>query len=173
LVTLAAALLLLAVGILRPRFNRRHPTGALDTAGRKGSGNPVPHRPSWVGATAVPIRGVTPNGDPVDVDIDGSVMVAFLTSSCLTCQPVWSALGEPAKPGPRATAVVVTPSPSTESAPAIRAFRIGTVPVVMSSDGWHAYAVTGAPWCVRIDGGVVTAELRPQSTSDVFRLLAG
>ena len=36
----------------------------------------------------------------------------------------------------------------------------GRQPVVMSSEVWHAYRVTRAPWCVVVEDGVVTRRRR-------------
>jgi hypothetical protein len=45
--------------------------------------------------------------------------------------------------------------------------------VLMSSEAWHAFGVTGAPWYVVVAGGVVVAEGRaPASWRKVEALLS-
>jgi hypothetical protein len=55
-------------------------------------------------------------------------------------------------------AILVTPSPSTESAKQVAALAPAGIEVLMSSEAWHAYGVTAAPWYVVVAGGVVVAE---------------
>ncbi len=54
--------------------------------------------------------------------------------------------------------VIVTPSPSTESRRRVAGLAPPSVPVVMSSDAWHAYGVARAPWLTVLDGGVIAGE---------------
>jgi hypothetical protein len=101
----------------------------------------------------------------------GRVVMFFLTSSCFGCRAIWegfqtrsvAALGAPEVPpsatGPaRTTVIVVTPSPSTESAPQVGRLAPGGGAVLMASEVWHAYGVTAAPWYVVVDDGLVAAE---------------
>lgn len=111
----------------------------------------APSRPDLVGqpAPARTLQGVDAiTGEPVTVDVtEGRHTLLFLTSSCLPCRELWASAG--------AEAVVITPSPTTESRRAIVRLAGATTRVVMSSDVWTAYAVTKAPWRVALIDGVV------------------
>jgi hypothetical protein len=85
-------------------------------------------------------------------------LLFFLTSSCYGCRPLWEGFASHRNESRRGRVVLVTPSPSTESARAIGELAPGGVDVVMSSDAWHAYGVTKAPWFVKVAGGVVVED---------------
>jgi hypothetical protein len=110
-----------------------------------------------VGQPAVDIAGTAPDGAPATaaVSVDWAGHLFFLTSSCYGCRAVWDSLAHREVAG---AVVVVTPSPSTESASEVAKLAPGGVRVVMSSEGWHAYGVTGAPWVVEIADGVVVGD---------------
>jgi hypothetical protein len=84
----------------------------------------------------------------------------FLTSSCYGCRPLWDELkSHRTKSGPAGVAlIVVTPSPSTESARDVAALAPDGKDVLMSSETWHAFGVTAAPWFVVVVDGVIAAE---------------
>jgi len=104
------------------------------------------------------------------------VVVLFLTSSCYGCRVLWDGMARqspktsPARGMP--PVVVVTPSPSTESARTVAGLAPEGLTVVMSSDAWHAYGVTRAPWCVVVAGGVVVADGPAPPTWDGVETLA-
>jgi hypothetical protein len=138
-----------------------------------------------VGTPAIAtLRGVDPNGAPLGVAVgDERTVFFFLTSSCHGCREVWDGFrarsgtgpagrktagagGEP-PPGARpwshgatgeVPVILVTPSPSTESARQVAALAPAGMEVLMSSEAWHAYGVTAAPWYVVVASGVVEAE---------------
>lgn len=112
-------------------------------------------RPSFVGAPAPAVVGVDPTGRRAAAGGE-RVLLAFLTGSCHPCQAIWASLREGRRPA--ADVVVVTPSPTTESAKAVQAVAGGVVPVVMSSEAWLAYGVRGAPWFALVVDGTVAAE---------------
>ena len=122
-----------------------------------------PDRPSQLGTPARDLHGTAPDGHPIAVAVDRqSLVLLFLTSSCFDCRVLWEGMAASAHPlpGPEVAprVVVVTPSPSTESARQVAALASEGTEVVMSSDAWHAYGVTGAPWCVAVADGVVAAD---------------
>jgi len=136
-------------------------------------------RTGMLGRPAPAIVGLSPTGDPVEIPTAGRrVLFAFLTSSCQPCQALWRALAgapdeAPLELPPGAPAVaIVTPSPSTESRRKVAELAPGAVPVVMASEGWHSYGVTGASWMVLVDDGVVVAEAPAHGPDDLRRLLA-
>jgi hypothetical protein len=116
-----------------------------------------------VGRPAPAVAGLDPGGHPLDVPVSarpGRLALLFLTSSCRPCRDLWSAAqAMPAPPDPAARAVIIlTPSPSTESRRRVADLAPPSVPVLMSSDAWHAYGVTRAPWLALLEGGTITAE---------------
>jgi hypothetical protein len=138
-----------------------------------------------VGTPAIAIlRGFDPDGAAQEVAVgDERVVFFFLTSSCYGCRVIWQGFGARSGAGPasrgaggggtagsdgsqtaaagstgRTTAVLVTPSPSTESAEHVGALAPGGIEVLMSSEAWHAYGVTAAPWYVVVAQGIVKAE---------------
>jgi hypothetical protein len=119
-----------------------------------------------VGAPAISIRGSTPDGAEAEIVLDGagSVALFFLTSSCYGCRPLWAGFASRWDPSTHGRVVLVTPSPSTESARAVGELAPGGLDVVMSSDAWHAYQVTAAPWFVALGGGLVVED-RPAPTT--------
>jgi hypothetical protein len=123
-----------------------------------------------MGTTATDLSGVGPEGAPMDVKLENrSAVLLFLTGSCYGCRPLWDGAAARYRAGAHHPPVVlVTPSPSTESARAIAALATGAAPVLMSSEAWHAYRVTKAPWYVRITDGVVTGDgPAPESWTDL------
>jgi hypothetical protein len=138
-----------------------------------------------VGTPAIAtLQGVDPNGAPRGVAVgDERTVFFFLTSSCYGCRAVWDGFRTRSGAGPagretasarggtpagahsrpsaatgEAPVILVTPSPSTESAREVAALAPAGQEVLMSSDAWHAYGVTAAPWYVVVAGGVVVAE---------------
>jgi hypothetical protein len=146
-------------------------------AGPEGTGRPSaglapPPRSSHVGRPAPDLAGHDPAGVEIRVRAatDGRPsLIAFATTTCETCQPVWemAAAGTLARAGTRL--VLVAPSPSTESARAVRRLAPAGAEVVMSSAAWFEYEAPGAPWFVTVGpaeaGGIVEAEGRRPSLS--------
>ena len=85
----------------------------------------------------------------------GRTVLLFLTSSCYGCRPLWDSLEDGERPVDDARLVLVTPSPSTESARDVAALAPDGTEVLMSSEAWHAFGVTAAPWFVVVAGGFV------------------
>ncbi len=148
--------------------------GVADDAGRPEPGAPgrlpsrsrrparsAPSRPSRVGSDGTDIRGESPEGNRLRLGVAEvpRVLLVFLTSSCRSCRPLWDALsaGQAATLPSRPVVAVVTPSPTTEDRSRV-ADLAGDAPVVMSSDGWHDYAITGSSFVVVVDRGTISAE---------------
>lgn len=123
------------------------------TPGPVGSGMVVPsavsgHDPAG-GSTSVALLGE-----------DRLTLIAFLSSGCLTCRPMWEALGaaDIELPG-GARAVAVTKGPHEESPASVQALASSRLTTVMSSEAWEAFAVPGSPYFVLVDGaGTVVGE---------------
>jgi hypothetical protein len=114
------------------------------------------------GAQAYDVSGHTPDGASVHIGVLGgrqSTLLAFLSSGCVTCEPLWEGLrrGEPDLPD-RARVVAVTRGAGQESPAGVRALAPDGVPVVMSDAAWEDYGVPGAPYFVYVDGTSVAGE---------------
>jgi hypothetical protein len=112
-----------------------------------------------VGRPVRDFTGVDPSGKECDVQLStrpGTSALLFLTSSCQPCRALWATAGWADPAGP--PVMIVTPSPSTESRRRVAQLAPPSVPVVMSSDAWHAYGVTRAPWLALLDGGTIAGE---------------
>jgi hypothetical protein len=99
------------------------------------------------------------------------LVLLFLTSSCSGCRPLWDGARTQWTDG----VLLVIPSPSTESARDVAALAPAACDVLMSSEAWHAFGVTAAPWLAVVAGGLITAEgVAPAAWAQVVdRLDAG
>jgi hypothetical protein len=111
------------------------------------------------------VTGVTPTGDAVTISLVGAgrdTLLAFLTSTCTSCQHLWGALSDAdGDVLPRPLRLVVVPKgPEQESPSSILAVAPVSCDVVMSSDAWSDFNVPGSPYFVHVDGttGTVLGE---------------
>lgn len=174
-------LCVLVAGLLRSHgaiLRRLHELGAGvgDPAGRDDPANPAPFHttagvPSPPGREALPtgrdVSGTGPAGEGVAVRVVGAphnTLIAFLSSSCLTCQRFWTALADSAStPLPADTRlVVVTKDPADETPSKIAELAPPGVPLAMSTRTWDDYGVPGSPYFVLVDGP--TGEVRGEGT---------
>jgi hypothetical protein len=101
-----------------------------------------------------PIVGRTLAGDSVKVDlaaVSGVTLLAFLTSGCSACEPLWRELGEGAT-APCGGRLLVIAKDLAEESPA----RLqGLVPrgreLLLSTQAWSDYAVPASPHFVLVD----------------------
>ena len=111
---------------------------------------------------ALPIAGTTPQGDSVTLGFSqGSpvTLLAFLTSGCTSCAPLWEGLREaPTLASLADRVVVITHDPSRESPTRLERLApsgsagVPRVEVIMSSAAWADYAIPGSPHFVLTDG---------------------
>jgi hypothetical protein len=113
--------------------------------------------PAPVGSDRAPadLVGHTPAGDSVKLALGpGSprTLLAFLSSGCAACEPLWLGLhdGSPAPPGTRL--VVVTKGADRESPSRLAALAPAAQEVVMSNPAWEDFAVPVTPHFVLLDG---------------------
>lgn len=114
------------------------------------------------GGRAYDVAGVTPDGDAVHIGVLGgrqTTVLAFLSSGCVNCEPLWEGLrrGEP-ELADRSRVVAVTRGAGHESPSRLRALAPEGVPVVMSDAAWDDYGVPGAPYFVYVDGSGVAGQ---------------
>ena len=103
------------------------------------------------------LSGATPDGAPLDVALADSAdrtLLAFLSSSCVTCRGLWAEIGTGLSEalGRGTRVVVVTEDPADERPDAVRALAPPALPVLMSSATWRRYGVTVAPFFVLVEG---------------------
>lgn len=155
-----------------PVRGERGPSGPLSDPGFVGGLRPIPvgaepgaTQPS-AGMPACDIRGTTPAGGAVAVDIGkigATVLLAFLATRCDGCDAIWVALGGAAdEDGTRVRRQLppgVSPVVVTRRPPAVAPEEVGRlaqglegVPVVMSDQAWSDYRVLGYPFFVLVDG---------------------
>ncbi len=185
LAVVVAVLTLLVVGLLRSHadiLRRLHELdggaeGASPAATRAASAGPrtvtrdeintFPQVPAPPDRDDLPpgrdLSGVGVGDDAVTVRVTGvehRTLVAFLSSSCLTCQRFWDAFRKPHKLGlpDDVRPVIVTKGPSEESPAGIARVAPPKVPVVMTSEAWAAYDVPGSPYFVLVDGRTGTVQ---------------
>ena len=106
--------------------------------------------------TAAPISGTTLHGDSLTLSFGpGSpvTLIAFLTSGCTSCAPLWAGLHEARDLASMAQRVVViTHDPMRESPTRLERLAPAGTDVIMSSAAWADYAVPGSPHFVLTDG---------------------
>jgi hypothetical protein len=133
-------------------LEERSAAGALDPGGEAAA-------PPLGGAevtSAQPISGTTLHGDSVTLSFGpGSpvTLIAFLTSGCTSCAPLWAGLHEARDLGSLAQRVtVITHDPARESPTRLERLAPAGTEVIMSSAAWSDYAVPGSPHFVLTDG---------------------
>jgi hypothetical protein len=122
-----------------------------------------PHSPTGLtspqrveGAPAIDIAGVDPAGAPVTFAVAGvehRTLLAFLSSTCLTCRGFWEAFADRrlSVPG-RARLLIVAKGLDAESPATIRKLAPSSVHTVLSSSAWADYRIPAAPYFVLVDG---------------------
>ena len=183
LAVVVAVLVVLVAGLLRSHavvLRRLHELGAgVDPAApRVAPGRPSPTN-APVGRRAADVVGVDPAGNAVALRIVGAqhdTVLAFLSSTCLTCARFWDDLADArsvALPD-GARLVVVAKGPAEESPSAIAELAPRGFTTVMASEPWEAYDVPGSPYVVCVDGptGTVKGEGTGGSWQQVAGLLA-
>jgi hypothetical protein len=158
---LLAIALVYIVALLRSHADILRRLAALEeraVAGAPGAPADAPAPPVGGGevTSAGPINGTTLQGDSVTLSFGpGSpvTLIAFLTSGCTSCAPLWAGLHEARDLGALAQRVmVVTHDPTRESPTRLERLAPGGTEVIMSSAAWADYAVPGSPHFVLTDG---------------------
>jgi hypothetical protein len=110
-----------------------------------------------VGSAAPVITGPALDGFNVRLASEATSLL-FLTSDCKECRVAWEQV---AKSDADSDIVVVTPGPETESRRRVEQLSGPSLPgsarLIMSSEVWHAFGVSKAPWLVEVRDGIVTA----------------
>ena len=189
LTVVVARLALLVVGLLRSHaaiLKQLHELGAGvgDPADPAAARTPVEFKmrsglPTPAGDTGfrdgADISGSGIDDDAVALRVVGArhpTLLAFLSSSCLTCATFWESFAEPESVLlPDATRlVIVTKDPSEESPARIAELAPDGVPLVQSSTAWSDYRVPGSPYFVFVDGP--TGRVRGEGTGATWKQVA-
>jgi hypothetical protein len=160
---IAVALLgLLVAGLLRSHAEILRQLHVLGGGQAPGAGPILPGMaPTAPGISgtgeAHDLVGETPAGETAAVSVVGAphpTLLAFLSSSCLTCTSFWDRFAEPAPLGLRegTRLVIVTRSVHEESPSRLAALAPPQVTVIMSTEAWMSYGVPGAPYFILVDG---------------------
>jgi hypothetical protein len=131
------------------------PVGAgSDAAAARAATRTAPARAA--DETVVDVSGQDASGAPVHLAVTGvahSTLLAFLSSTCLTCRDFWTAFSDPSLEVPNdARVIVVTRGQESESPGAVRKLASPLVHTVMSTETWQDYKVPGAPYFILVDG---------------------
>jgi hypothetical protein len=124
----------------------------------------LPDPPSRDGLSRAPeISGMTLGGDGVQVGSGRGrpMLLAFLSSGCLTCEGFWETFSqaEPAAIPGGARLVAVTKDASHESPSRLRDLAGDALEVVMSSAAWREFDVPTSPYFVYVgQDGVILGE---------------
>jgi hypothetical protein len=133
------------------------PTGAVGQAEDHAAGGAV-----------TDIVGETLAGDAVKFALGAGspqTLLAFLSSGCAACGPLWAGLHEDRSPPLGARLIVVTKGPQQESLSRLRALAPADREVVMSSAAWEAFSVPATPHFVLVDGSIGEILGRGSATS--------
>jgi hypothetical protein len=164
----AAVIVVIAVflvGLLRSHAEilRRLATierGAGDPAGSGRSGRPGDQEPWRSGdggraERASDVTGVTLAGDAVKLGLgpgSESTLLAFLSSGCAACEPLWATLREGAEVPGGARVVIVAKDRDNESSVRLGELAPPGRELVLSSRAWRDYGVPASPHFVLVDG---------------------
>jgi hypothetical protein len=186
LAVVVAVLVVLVAGLLRSHavvLRKLHELGAGVEPGTPTPPRAAPGRPSPtdapIGRRAADVVGIDPAGNAVALRVVGAphdTVLAFLSSTCLTCARFWDDLADARSVGlpEGARLVVVAKGPAEESPSAIAELAPPGFTTVMASEAWEAYDVPGSPYVVCVDGptGTVKGEGTGGSWGQVAGLLA-
>ncbi len=154
---LLVLLALLVVALLRSHAEVLRRLGPPADAGGERLAPGVPPPPERRDADPAPdVAGTTPFGEAIQVALapgGPSTLLAFLSSTCLTCEGFWRSLAAGDAPLPDGVrVVVVTKGASHESPSRLRELAPRAIPVVMSSQAWADYEVPTSPYFAYVDG---------------------
>ena len=147
-------LVVLVAGLLRSHAEILRQLHALGGGEHPAETFVPPPRRSGLGPTSLTnLVGPTPDGGTASVALSGSrgySLLAFLSTTCTSCQPFWQGLsGDLQFSGARP--IVVTKDPGEESPGDIARWSTGKVTTLMSSDAWDAFKVPATPYFALVD----------------------
>jgi len=154
-----ALVVVLVVGLLRSHAEILRRLAALEGNGADGGavsdGGAVPEHLLGASAGAFDIVGQTLAGDSVKVRLgpgSPTTLLAFLSSGCAACGPLWEGLQRDARIPAGARLVIVVKGPQEESASRLRELAPSDRELLMSPVAWRDYSIPGSPHFVLVDG---------------------
>ena len=154
---LLAVALLFVVALLRSHAGILRRLAALEGRGGILAGpTGIAADPISAGGPVADIVGQTLAGDIVKISLGPSspaTLLAFLSSGCAACGPLWSGLHEPVTLPFDARLVVVTKGPERERLARLLELAPDDVEVVMSTAAWDAFVIPATPHFVLVSGG--------------------
>jgi hypothetical protein len=175
-----ALLGILVVGLLRSHAEILRRLHDLDDGGDHNAGTRqqlvqiTPRGEGAVGVTVHSLRGVSLGDELVEIGLVGAqddTVLAFLSSTCYTCEPFWHELAAGAvAPGGARIIVVVQDG---DSLPRLRKLAGPALVVIRSDHAWSDFAVPGSPHFVYVDAatGRVAGEGTASSWNQICDLL--
>jgi hypothetical protein len=147
---LLALALLFVVALLRSHAEILRRLAALE-------GPEQTPRPAAGESGSESLAGQTLRGDAVKLALGAGAprtLLAFLSSGCAACGPLWEGLREGAPALPTGTRlVIVTKGPDRESPARLEALGPAAHELVMSNAAWEDFAVPVTPHFVLVGGG--------------------
>ena len=150
---LLALVVLFVVGLLRSHAEILRRLAAVEGDGADRGA--VPERMVGASTDAFDIVGETLAGDSVKVRIglgSPTTLLAFLSSGCAACGPLWESLQRDSRVPAGARLVIVVKGPEEESATRLRELAPARE-LLMSTGAWRDYSIPGSPHFVLVDGG--------------------
>ena len=163
---LLALVIVFVVGLLRSHAEILRRLAAIDGGGAEGRS--VPERMIATGTASFDIVGETLTGDSVKVRMGAgspTTLLAFLSSGCAACGPLWEHLGQDPQIPAAARLVIVAKGPEQESMTSLRQLAPAAQEVLMSSTAWVDYSVPASPHFVLVDGASGTIAGRGTAAS--------
>lgn len=173
-------LALLVGGLLKSHaeiLRQLHALGVNEDGSVAGSSaQPRPRTTGFEKAPASSLEGVGIGGDSLAVSLEhghGNTLVAFLSSTCSSCQTFWRELsGEFDLPTPDTRTVIVTKGPQSESPLKVAELAPANLPLVMSTETWDTFRVPMTPYFMLVNGeGNVVGEGAASTWSHLLGLL--
>jgi len=156
LISLESALLvLLTVFVIALLRSHADILRRLHAAEERLGGAPAPAPADPRGGAASDIAGQTLSGDAAQLSLgpgSPATLLAFLSSGCAACMPLWEELRAGAQAPPGVRLVLVAKSAQEESVARLRELAPAGVEVLLSTQAWAAYSVPGSPHFVLVDG---------------------
>src|SRR5579884_3914401 len=146
-----AVVVLFLVAVLRSHAEILRRLGALEGSG----GERIPPSSAFSASEVQDIVGETLDGDAAKIALGPGLpntLLAFLSSGCASCVPLWSSLGGGAGAPANTRVLVVTKGPEAESVTRLRELAPAGAEVVMSTEAWQAFSVPSTPHFVLVDG---------------------
>jgi hypothetical protein len=147
-------LVVLVAGLLRSHAEILRQLHALGGGEHMTDSFIPPPRRSGLGSSPIAnLSGATPEGGRASIALTGSrgySLLAFLSTTCTSCQPFWEGLSSDfdlsgARP------IVVTKGPEDESPGDIARLATTRVTTLMSSKAWDAFKVPATPYFALVD----------------------